>query len=455
MRILFAVHQFFPDHRAGVEIVTLGLAREMKTRGHESFVLAAKRSVPHSDLRPYETEDYEFEGIPVRRVGRPEEGLSRPYYLNYRNEEMARKVGEYTREIGPDVVHLMHLQGLSASAVSAVKETGTPVIFTAADFWTVCPVVDLRRHDGVMCEGPEVSHCVRCIASRNPSPRLKNAANLVPGAAVKAADRLSQTPLSACSFPLRQIGAVGERPSHIRENMKLVDLFVAYTELTRDLLVANSVGVGRWRVSHYGIDTSLIQKSAEERRPSPTLRLGYVGTLAPHKGCDVLLRAFKALPPGPGATLSIHGDPKGYEPFFEELRCLAGNDHRIAFCGPFAREGIGRVLSELDVLVVPSRWYENAPGIVFEAFAARAPVIATDLGGLSEFVKHGENGLLFELESADDLARQLKRRLREPGLLDRLRSGIGPVKTVEEYADELEELYSSLLRGGQLAPGEA
>ena len=56
MRILFTTHQFFPESHAGVEIVTLGLARELRARGHEPFVLAAKRTVPHSDLLPGETE---------------------------------------------------------------------------------------------------------------------------------------------------------------------------------------------------------------------------------------------------------------------------------------------------------------------------------------------------------------------------------------------------------------
>src|SRR5215216_21770 len=236
MRILFVVHQFFPDHRAGVEIVTLGLARELKARGHEPHVFAAKRSVPGSGIRPYETEDYEFEGIPVRRVGRPEEGLSRPYHLNYRNDDMAQEAREYVRQIDPDVVHAMHLQGFSASVVPVFNELGVPVVFTAADFWTICPVVDLRRHDGVMCTGPEVSHCVRCIASRNPNPRLRGAANLVPGTVLKVADALSQTPLRRLSFSLRQIGNVRERPAYIRENLELADRVVVYTELTRDLL---------------------------------------------------------------------------------------------------------------------------------------------------------------------------------------------------------------------------
>ena len=445
VKILLAAHQFFPDHRAGVEIVTLGLAREFKARGHKPYVFAAKRSIPGSDIRPGKTEDYEFEGIPVRRVGRPEEGLSRPYRLNYRNDDMAQEMREFMRKIKPDIVHAMHLQGLSTSVVPAIKEFDVPMVYTAADFWAICPVIDLRRHDGVMCTGPEVSHCVRCIASRNPNPRVRNAVNLVPGVALGIADGISRTSLSRFSHSLRQIGAVRDRPAYIRKRMELVDHIVAYTRLTRDLLVSNGIEAGKIGVSHYGIDTSHIVGASAKRRPSRTLRIGFVGTLAPHKGCDILVRAFRMLPPGLDATLSVHGDPGRYQSFAEELRRLAGDDERITFPGAFSRERVGHVFSEIDALVVPSRWYENAPGVMFEAFAAKVPVVATDLGGLSEIVRHEENGLLFGLEDANDLAQQLRRLIAEPGLLERLRGGIGPVKTVEEYAGELEDLYDTLL----------
>jgi glycosyltransferase involved in cell wall biosynthesis len=444
VRILFTAHQFFPESRAGVEVVTLGLARELKARGHEPFVLAAKRTVPHSDLKPGETEDYEFDGVPVRRIGRPEEGLSRPYGLNYSNDEMARRTREYVRQLGPDIVHAMHLQGLSAGVLPVFKEFGLPVVFTAADFWTVCPVVDLRRHDGVMCEGPEVSHCLRCIASRNADPRVKRA-SLLPGAIPRAADLLSRTSLSRLSFLLRQIEDVRERPEYIRERMQLVDRVLAYTRLTRDLLAANGIGNEKVHVSHYGIDTSHVAGASSERRPSSTLRFGYVGTLAPHKGPDVLLRAFGMLPSETDATLSIHGSEEGYESYAGELRALAGDDGRVSFHGAFGREELKSVLAGIDVLVVPSRWYENAPGVIFEAFAAGAPVVATDLGGMSEFVKHGQNGLLFGLEDAQDLSGQLRRLAEEYDLLPELRAGIGAAKSVAEYADEMEELYDTLL----------
>ena len=444
MRILFTTHQFFPESRAGVEIVTLCLARELKARGHEPFVLAAKRTVPHSDLMPGETEDYEFEGIPVRRIGRPEEGLTRPYELNYRNDVMARETREYVRVVGPDLVHVMHLQGLSASVLPVFGELGLPVVFTAADFWPVCPVVDLRRHDGVLCEGPDVSHCVRCIAGRSTDPRLQKAARLVPGAVTRAADLASRTPLSRLSSPLRQVEAVRERPAYIRDRMGSVDRILAYTHLTRDLLVANGIGRGKIHVSPYGIDTSHVANAARLRRPSATLRFGFVGTLAPHKGPDLPVRAFGMLPPEADATLCVYGSGEGYEPYAATLRALAAGDRRVSFPGPFAREELGSVLADLDVLVVPSRWYENAPGVIFEAFAAGMPVICTDLGGMSEFVKPGKNGLLFAIDDAEGLARQLSRLVEAGSLLGRLRAGIEPVKTVGEYAGELIELYSAM-----------
>ena len=444
MKVLLVLHQFFPDHGAGVETVTLGIARELKGRGHEPYVLAAKRSFPESELCPYEVEDYEYEGVPVRRIGRPKESFSRPYHLNYHNEEMARKVREYVREVAPDVVHVMHLQGLSANALPVFEELGVPVVFTATDFWTVCPVVDLRRHDGVMCSGPELHHCIRCIASRAPGSRMESAIKMTPDAALKAAGALSWTPLSRLSLPLRQVRDLRERPGYIKGRMKRVDRVIAYTRLARDLLLANGVGERKTSVSTYGIDTSNIP-AATANRDVPPLRVGFVGTLAPHKGCDILVRAFEELPPELDATLTIHGDLERYAFYTDELRRLAGEDARISFAGPFPREKIGYVLSEIDVLVVPSRWYENAPGVIYEAFAAGVPVVATDLGGLSEIVRHEENGLLFGLEDHRGLARQLRRLGEEPGLLERLRDGIRPVKTVEENVDELETLYAGLL----------
>lgn len=446
MKILFVTHQFFPEHRAGTEVLTLWFARELIARGHEAAVFAAKRSAPVYDIRPGEIEDYEFGGVPVRRVGRPRESLARSFRLNYDNPVMAERLGEHLRRFRPNVVHFMHLQGVSASAITVAKrEFDLPAVYTATDFWSICPVVDLRRHDGVLCTGPEVGHCARCLASRQPNPRVRQLARRVPSAGVRAAVGASHTPLPGVLRPLRQLRDLEDRPGYIRERVNSLDRIIAPTGLTRDLLVRNGVTPDLVEVSHYGIDVSSVASSRSEAA-SRTTRFGFIGTLGPHKGCDLLIRAFKRLPSRPEATLTIHGDPGGFDSFYAELKQLAGGDPRISFRGAFPPGEIGTVLSEMDVLVVPSRWYENTPLVLYAAFAARVPVVATDLGGLSEVVRDEENGLLFGLESVDELGAQLRRLVDEPGLVGRLRAGIGSVKTVEENVDELENLYNSLMR---------
>lgn len=334
MRILFAAHQFFPEHYAGTEVLTLGLAKELKARGHEPHVFAARRSYPVNDIQPGEIVDYEYGDIPVRRVGRPREGLSRPYSLDYRNPVMAERAREYVREVEPDIIHAMHFQGLSASVIEVFKESGAPVVYTATDFWSVCPVVDLRRHDGVMCRGPELKHCVRCIASRYPGSRMKAALDRTPDKALQAAGKFSETRLSELFRPLRQVKALKERPVSIREAVNELDHIIAPTELTRELLNANGVKGRSMEVSHYGIDTSGVRDAPKNSNEPPPLRIGFIGTLGPHKGCDLLIKAFKQLP-GLDATLNIYGNLERFKSFVAELRRLADGDERITFAGTF------------------------------------------------------------------------------------------------------------------------
>jgi glycosyltransferase involved in cell wall biosynthesis len=72
-------------------------------------------------------------------------------------------------------------------------------------------------------------------------------------------------------------------------------------------------------------------------------------------------------------------------------------------------------------------------------------VIATDLGGMTEMIDDGRDGLLFQLNSADDLARKLLRLQNESDLLHSLRQGIRPVPKVEEETVRIEQSYQPIL----------
>jgi glycosyltransferase involved in cell wall biosynthesis len=145
--------------------------------------------------------------------------------------------------------------------------------------------------------------------------------------------------------------------------------------------------------------------------------------------------------PGAPLTVQVFGDTGHFPGYAERIRQLCAGDRRIELAGVYGRQEVSRVLRGLDVVVVPSLWYENSPNVILEAFAHHIPVIASDLGGMAELVNEGENGLLFKPGDPDSLAGQLRRLLEDPRLLPKLRTGIGPVKNLTQEIDELEEIY--------------
>ena len=207
----------------------------------------------------------------------------------------------------------------------------------------------------------------------------------------------------------------------------------------------------------FGLDPTHLSV-AQAGTSSARLRIGYLGQFAPHKGVHLLLAAFqKLVGPSQSCELILHGHISDASPYERRLLQTAKRDPNIAFAGPYPNQQVGQVLRSLDVIVVPSMWYENRPTVIVEAHATQTPVVATRLGGMAELIAHDENGLLFEAGSVQDLAKQLQRLLDEPALLSQLRCGIQPVPTVEEETATLMRIYRSLLlpHRGQTVPNGA
>jgi glycosyltransferase involved in cell wall biosynthesis len=183
-----------------------------------------------------------------------------------------------------------------------------------------------------------------------------------------------------------------------------------------------------------------------ERRGDPTgrpLRVGFMGSVTPWKGPDVFLAAVGLLPP---LTVEAHlfGSMDARPGFAAEVQRLAkASGARVH--GALAGDAVPEALAALDVLVVPSVWYENAPLVISEAFALGLPVVASRLGGMAEMVTDGKNGILFTPGDAADLARVLADLASGRPALDDLREGIPLPRTLDEDAADLLALYRELL----------
>lgn len=442
MKILFLTHLYPPKHIGGTENYTHGIAKGLVAAGHHVNVLCVEEWAKGKHYWNGYTDDV-YETVSVRRLHL--NWMKAPdvnRYL-YDNPMVAQHLVEYLAEWQPDIVHITSCLTLSASVITTAKQVRLPVVVTLTDFWFLCPRVNLVRGDGTQCDGRTTSkECLRCISLNSKVYRMPN--RLLPeGKTVDLLDGLSHLPFLTNRRGLRgMIMDMTRRKRFLQQALWCADVVIAPSTTLKNVFTNNGFTMPI-RVIPYGHDLSWLDHF--EKHPSNVIRIGYIGQIIPIKGVHTLLQAFVNANANHRATLSIFGDLNKDPAYAQQLAQIAANHPAIHFAGPFEHTRLGDILSGLDVIVVPSQWAENNPLVIQEAFAAKIPVIATALQGMSEFVHSEVNGLLFKVGDVGDLTRQLQRVIAEPGLLERLSAGIKSVKSITESVQELLEIYMSLV----------
>jgi glycosyltransferase involved in cell wall biosynthesis len=195
-----------------------------------------------------------------------------------------------------------------------------------------------------------------------------------------------------------------------------------------------------------GLENTRLPLSGPEYS-SDSLTFGFIGSLVPLKGVDVLIRAFRKLE-GNHIRLLLYGRSDIVPRYDRRLRRLARGDFRLSFMGPFSPEDKDDVYSKIDVLVVPSLAHESFSLVTREALQRKRPVIASALGALPEIVYDNVNGFLVEPGNVEALRENMQRLASDPSLLKSLQVP-GPVEilSVAEHVELIEDIYSEVCSG--------
>lgn len=446
MKILLTVHQFFPQYASGTEVLTYSVARELIARGHEVHVLTAHPT--DKDLMDEERfDEYEYEGIHVYRFHHaytPMAGQTSMLELSYDNHLAAKCFGQILEKFKPDVVHFFHLNRLGTGLIERAVRTGIPAFMTPTDFWAICPTAQLVLCDGSMCRGPSAyaGNCVKHFAESTQNGLTANLAKWLPTPLADLLARFTQAGVLP-PYPYRaEVKAISSRLGINIARLNQLSRIFSPSHFMTELLVRHGVLPNLIIQSVFGIDAIGNETNVLRLPPRQPFRVGFIGTIAKHKGCHVLIDAFKALPPGK-AVLKIYGNMGEIPEYSGKLKRLAGNHGGIEFCGVFHNSKIAEVLADLDVLVVPSLWYENTPLVLYSAQAARCPVVASDFPAISEVIRDEVNGLLFEAGNVAALVRKLSRLIDEPDLAVRLSTNSQQPKATTTYVDELLSIWNA------------
>ncbi len=363
----------FLYRRGGAEGYMLDVASLQERAGHEVAFFAMRH--PENLEARYERwfpSQMDFDPAPSELGGRLR-GSGRLLW----STSAARGMNEVLADFRPDVVHLHNIyHQLSPSILQPVRRRRIPAVMTLHDYKLACPTYRFIDH-GEICEA--------CLPHRfwEPIARRCNGGSLAASA------------LNAVEMTLHTFGrAYGP-----------VQIFACPSRFLLGKMEAGRVFPDRLRWIPNFVDLDAFTPKQE-----PGGDVVFAGRLSDEKGVDVLVEAVAGRS---DLRLDVAGDGPA-RPRLETLAAERGAADRIRFHGRLAADALQDLLRSASVAVVPSRWYENMPLAVLEAFASGLPVVGTALGGVPELIEPGVDGAIVAPNDPAALGETLAAFVGEP-----------------------------------------
>lgn len=367
--------------RGGAEKYMLEISDWLVENGHTVIPFAMKYAQNFST--PYEkyfVSEIETEKPKINLSGL--HTLGRMFY----SLEARRKLATLIAKIQPDICHIHNIYTqLSPSILHTLADQHVPVIMTVHDHHLISPQYN--------------------IWANGCGPDYRNT-GIIKG----TFSRFQKNSLAA-SFA--QVAAYKfHRALHLYD--RFVQLFLCPSHYLKQQLMRGGFLEKKIRVLPYGIDAHTIKPNFDHKKYAL-----FVGRLSEEKGIETIISLAKILP---DITFKIVG--RG--PEMERLHRMGDQCRNLEFVGFRMGDELKQLYRDATVVLLPSRVHEIFPLITLEAMAFGKPLIASQVGGVSEVVEDGVNGFLVQpldlhgwtealmrIFYDDDLQQSMSRHARE------------------------------------------
>lgn len=439
MNILMLAGWYYPDSMGGTEKYVHDLGTDLQESGLEITV-----ATPASDEAE---KSYVHDGLQVYRypVSLNSSGLTKDQNSEIQNFKIFQN---WIKNKKPDVAHIHSFtRGCGLPHAQYLKSLSIPIVITVHVPGVNCARGTMMRWGRTPCDGEMREYrCTACCLQQRGLPLAMAWTVAATPRLISAGMNTIQSPIST-AMRMRQL--IITRSKGVRLFLDLADRVVVVSEWLYDTLKLNGVSPSKLLVCKHGLK----KNKNEVRQKLPTLpdfkgvRVGYVGRFNPVKGVDILVEVIKGLSPDIPIQLHMYGVANDEEEkaYLARLKGKIGNDNRFVFGGELTNENRQTVLSNLDIIAVPSVWFETGPFVILEAFDAGLPIIGSNLGAIPELVQHQVNGILIKAGDKNAWAQALRQICLNPLEIKRLASKIPPVKSSEEVSREMLELYKEIL----------
>lgn len=301
----------------------------------------------------------------------------------------------------PDIIHYHNFLGLSLGLTKAAYDMGIPGVFTAHNFWLLCPTLYLLLPNGRSCSGASSTgeNCLSCAKYH--------------------AQGLAQTLPESSQYALR------EKALQEHFQARLVQGFVNSRAVYEQFIscgysadklqvqpLVNPRCVTLW--SEVGKHRNI------EHSESKPLRIAYMGQVIPIKGVHLLVQAIQSLVGDFRLDIFGMGDPH----YIQQLQAI-DTTGKVCFHGEYSAADQIQLLKYVDLGVMCSICFEQSPLVIGEFLSARIPVIVAEAGGALDYIQ-ADACLTYAPEDVNALKRHLQRLLDEPDVYQSLQAAIKP-----------------------------
>jgi len=341
------------------------------------------------------------------------EGERYDHFYHVAPRSVEDQVVALVRDLGIGIANFHHFFNLGLNALRAVRAMpGVRCFYTIHEFLAICHNHGqmITRPAQILCERATTEGCATC-------------------------------------FPEHLRTQFVMRKETMLEAFGNFDGFISPSHFLADRFVEWGLPGDRMTV----IENGLLAETHVTRRPKTdrTWTFGFFGQINPFKGVDVILEAADLL--AANAKLAekvrfrIHGNLIGQSQDFLDKFDKALKKHPfLTYAGAYNNSSVHRLMSECDYVLIPSKWWENSPVVIQEAYSVKAPVICTGIGGMAEKVPDGVSGLHFRLADPADFLRAVE-IATNPKNAAHLVAGIPHVTSAADMARSYADFFAGEL----------
>ncbi len=390
--------------KGGSEKYYFDLAKELEKHGHEvAFFSMKNKNNIQTNNKEYFTEEIDLNS----------NNKLKALEIIY-SRKNKKKMEEALEDFKPDIVHLNNFQRqLSASIIKPIKKRKIPIVFTAHDVQAICPAITMLDGNKKICEKCIKGKYINCIKKKCiKNSKLKSLLGAIEGKYYRIANIYR----------------------------KKIDYIITPSQFYKSKFIEDGIPEEKIKALHNFINID--EYKIDTKDDNYAL---YFGRLSKEKGILHLIDAFSKMKDG---KLYIAGEGEEKENI-KKLIENNGLEDRIKLLGFLNTENMKEYIRKCKFVIVPSIWYENCPYSIIETLAIGKPVIGSNMGGIPELIKNGENGFIYQVDNINDLKQKIQKLFNDNDLVkkfsEKSKELCKKLYSKEIYYNELIKIYNSLL----------